>query len=183
MEDGGLGRLTPRCSDALGSSHGPRPAGAEDDIRGHSSPGQARGVARSSFEVVEVLVEVLLERGDLGRERAGKGWPPALLDDRSCRPSTQPFGSEQAALIRRWPAPSAATARPNPRNTEPLSVVTSRGRRRPPSAPGHGVHELPGPSGPRLALPGVSSLQGEAGAGSAAVYCQAVPSVPWSRPT
>ena len=37
--------------------------------------------ARVEVVIGEVLVEVALERGDLGHQRAGKGGPPALLEN------------------------------------------------------------------------------------------------------
>ena len=74
--------LTPRRSDTSRSSHGPRLAGTEDDIPGHPSLGQAPGVGAIEVEVAQVLLEVARKRGGLGRQRAGEGGPPALLEDR-----------------------------------------------------------------------------------------------------
>jgi hypothetical protein len=44
--------------------------------------GEAPVVSAVVVEVVEVFVEVAREGGRLGRQRAGEGGPPALLEDR-----------------------------------------------------------------------------------------------------
>jgi hypothetical protein len=44
--------------------------------------GEPSGVGAVVVVVVEVLLEVALEGGQLGDERAGEGGPPAFLEDR-----------------------------------------------------------------------------------------------------
>jgi hypothetical protein len=80
-------------------------------------------VGAIGVEVVQVLVEVALEAGDLGDEGAGECRPPALLEDRQLQALAQPFELGLLALIRRCRAPTASQAEPNSRalNSDPLS--------------------------------------------------------------
>ena len=47
---------------------------------------------------VEVFVEVALEGGRLGHERAGESWPPALLEDGQLEPFDAAVGVRPAGL-------------------------------------------------------------------------------------
>ena len=56
--------------------------GAVDDLGGDSAFGEAAGVGAVVVVGVEVFVEVALEGGHLGHERAGEARTPAFLEDR-----------------------------------------------------------------------------------------------------
>ena len=56
--------------------------GDERGIGGQPAFGQASGVGAVGVVAVEVFVEVALECGHLGHQRAGEGGSPAFLEDR-----------------------------------------------------------------------------------------------------
>ena len=90
--------------------------------------GESPGVGAVVVEVGQVLVEVLLEGGDLGRQRSRERRSPALLEDRQLEALDAAVGVGAAgadAALARAPAAWTAWANWRERNSEPLSVVTS----------------------------------------------------------
>jgi hypothetical protein len=69
-----------------------------DDVCGHPAVGESSGVGTVEVVVDEVFVEVALEGGHLGDERAGEGRPPALLEDGELEAFDAAVGVRSACL-------------------------------------------------------------------------------------
>ena len=179
-------RATPRCGDGLGSSHGPRFAGAEDDIGGHASLGQAAGVGTLLVVDAEVFVEVALQAVKLGDEGAGEGGPPALLEDRQldaldAAVGGRPAGPDEALAGAELVDGVAELARSGTRSR--CRWPTSRSFEPAALSSGDAVQQLARVAGPGVALRGPQLGPGVGGGDVDRRVLPDVPLVPDSRPT
>ena len=167
-------------------SSGSHLARTVDDLAWDSAFGEPAGVGAVEVVVAEVALQVVFEGGQPGYQRAGEGWPPALLEDRLLQALDVSVGLGPAGADARCSTESAArvSVKACARYSEPLSVISAFSFQ-PARASSEATRRASAEqcSARGLRDEACSSAQAKPEETSIAVYCQTAPFVPDRRPT